>query len=84
MPVPLAGATGPDQRRGMDFVSDRLADGRWFRILIVVDRYTRECLCMYTDRSQAGRESGRIDEAFGFGSRKPGIGYYREPQRVCR
>jgi putative transposase len=52
--VPLAGATRPNQRWSMDFVSDRLADGRWFRILTVVDQYTRECLCAYADRSQTG------------------------------
>jgi putative transposase len=47
--VPLAGATRGNQRWSMDFVSDRLADGRWFRILTVVDQYTRECLCAYAD-----------------------------------
>ena len=35
-------------------MSDRLADGRWFGILTVVDQYTRECLCAYADRSQTG------------------------------
>jgi putative transposase len=41
----------------MGFVRDRLADGRWFRILTVVDQYTRECLCAYADRSQAGEKA---------------------------
>jgi putative transposase len=54
--VPLAGATRRNQRWSMDFVSDRLADGRWFRILTVVDQYTRECLCAYADRSQTGEK----------------------------
>jgi putative transposase len=40
----------------MDFVSDRFADGRWFRILTVVDQYTRECLCVHPERSQTGRK----------------------------
>jgi putative transposase len=52
--VALPGATGANQRWSMDFVSDRLADGRWFRILTVIDQYTRECLCSYADRSQTG------------------------------
>ncbi len=52
--VPLLGATRPNQRWSMDFVSDRLADGRWFRILTVVDQCTRECLFAYADRSQSG------------------------------
>ena len=54
--VPLAGATRPNQRWSMDFVSDRLADGRWFRILTVVDQYTRECLCARADRPQTGQK----------------------------
>ena len=54
--VPLAGATRRNQRWSMDFVSDRLADGRWFRILTVVDQYTRECICTYADRSQTGEK----------------------------
>lgn len=52
--VPLPESTRPNQRWSMDFVSDRLADGRWFRILTVVDQYTRECLCAYADRPQTG------------------------------
>src|SRR5579864_6763693 len=52
----LAEASYPNQRWSMDFVSDRLVDGRWFRILTVVDQYTRECLCAYADRSQSGNK----------------------------
>jgi putative transposase len=54
--VPLPEPTRPNQRWSMDFVSDRVADGRWFRILTVVDQYTRECLCAYADRSQTGEK----------------------------
>lgn len=54
--VALPGASRPNQRWSMDFVSDRLADGRWFRILTVVDQYTRECLCVHPQRSQTGRK----------------------------
>jgi putative transposase len=54
--VALTGAVRPNQRWSMDFVSDRLADGRWFRILTVVDQCTRECLCTYADRSQTGEK----------------------------
>jgi putative transposase len=50
--IRLAEAHFPNQRWNMDFVSDRLVDGRWFRILTVVDQYTRECLCAHADRSQ--------------------------------
>ena len=42
--VPLQRAIRPHERLSMDFVSDRLLDGRWFRILSVVDQFTRKCL----------------------------------------
>ena len=54
--VALPGASWPNQRWSMDFVSDRFADGRWFRILTVVDQYTRECLCVHAERSQTGKK----------------------------
>jgi putative transposase len=54
--VPLPEAARPNQRWSMDFVSDRLADNRWFRILTVVDQYTRECLCIQAECSQTGEK----------------------------
>jgi putative transposase len=54
--VPLSGATRPNQRWSIDFVSDWLADGRWFRVLTLVDQYTRECLCAFADRPQTGEK----------------------------
>jgi putative transposase len=54
--VPLPEPVRANQRWSMDFVSDRFSDGRWFRILTVVDQYTRECLCVYADRSQTGEK----------------------------
>ena len=38
----------------MDFVSARLANGRWFRTLTVLDVYTRESLALVADRSLTG------------------------------
>jgi putative transposase len=35
----------------MDFVAARLIDGRWFRVLTVVDQFTRECLVLLADSS---------------------------------
>jgi len=52
--VPQAVATAPNQRWSMDFMSERVADGRWFRILTVVDQFTRECLCLVADQSLIG------------------------------
>jgi DNA-binding transcriptional MerR regulator len=39
---------------GMDFVQDRTADGRPFRMLVVLDEYTRECLAI--DRARNFRD----------------------------
>ena len=52
--VTTAVATRPNQRWSMDFVSDKLADGRSFRILTVVDQFTRECVGLEADRSMTG------------------------------
>jgi putative transposase len=40
----------------MDFMSERVVDGRWFRILTVVDQFTRECLCLAADQSLTGEK----------------------------
>jgi putative transposase len=42
----LPAATRPNERWAMDFVSDVTAQGRRFRILTVVDEFTRECLAL--------------------------------------
>ncbi len=52
--VPQAVAMAPNQRWSMDFMSERVADGRWFRILTVVDQFTRECVCLRADQSLSG------------------------------
>ena len=52
--VPQAVATAPNQRWSMDFMSARVADGRWFRILTIVDQFTRECLGLVADQSLTG------------------------------
>lgn len=63
MRAPLAPAHGPNQRWSMDFVHDALADGRRFRILSVVDDYTRESLCLVPDTSLPGARVIRELEA---------------------
>ena len=42
---------GPNQRWSLDFVSDALTDGRRFRILAVVDDFSRENLVLVADTS---------------------------------
>ena len=54
--VPQPVATAPNPRWSMDFMSERGADGRWFRMLTVVDQFTRECLCLVADQSLTGAQ----------------------------
>jgi putative transposase len=44
--VPLPTPTPRTERWSMDFVSDRLADGRAFRCFTLVDDFTRECVAI--------------------------------------
>jgi len=57
--APLLLPDGPNQRWSLDFVSDTLTCSRRFRILCVVDDYTRECLALVADRSLLGARVGR-------------------------
>jgi len=61
---PLVLPDGPNQRWSLDFVSDAFTDGRRFRILTVVDDYTRENLALVADTSLSGlrvtRELDRV------------------------
>jgi putative transposase len=67
--APMAIPQGPNQRWSLDFVSDVLADGRRFRVLVVVDDFTRECLALVVDTSLSGvrvaRELDRLAEQRG-------------------
>ena len=45
----------PNQRWSLDSVSDALACGRRFRLLNVIDDYSRECLACIVDTSLSGR-----------------------------
>jgi putative transposase len=40
----------------MDFVAQRLPDGRWIRVLTVVDQFTRECLTLHADTALSGEK----------------------------
>jgi len=60
--VPLPGARRQNEKWSMDFVSDALANGRRFRVLTVVDDFTRECLGLEVDTSLNGvRVAGVLD-----------------------
>jgi putative transposase len=62
--APLLPATHINQRWSLDFITDTLSEGRRFRILCVVDDFSRECLACVVDTSLSGvrvvRELERI------------------------
>lgn len=57
--APMAVPQGPNQRWSLDFVSDTLTDGRRFRILCVIDDFSRECLATIVDNSISGERVAR-------------------------
>ena len=68
--APMTIPQGANQRWSLDFVADTLADGRRFRVLTVVDDFTRECLALVVDTSLSGvgvaRELDTIADARGY------------------
>ncbi|KZK81224.1 Integrase core domain protein [Pseudovibrio sp. Ad13] len=56
---PIAILQGINQRWSLDFVSDALMDGCRFRILCVIDDFSRECLTTVVDTSLSGHRVGR-------------------------
>jgi putative transposase len=52
--APMTLPQGSNQRWSLDFLSDAFADGRRFRILAIVDDFTRECLALVPDTSLPG------------------------------
>jgi putative transposase len=67
--APMAIPQGKNQRWSLDFVSDALACSRKFRILTVVDDFSRECVALVVDNSLSGvrvaRELDRVVEQRG-------------------
>ena len=54
--VPPPAVSAPDERWSMDFVTDTLAKGKRFRVLTLVDLYTRECLTLKAGFSLRGKD----------------------------
>ena len=52
--------TGPNQRWSMDFVSDQLANGRRFRVLNVIDDFSREVIGQLVGVSLSGHRVARF------------------------
>jgi putative transposase len=56
----VVAALKPGQRWTMDFIHDRLADGRSFRTLNLSDTFTRQCLAQEVDTSLSGQRVARV------------------------
>ncbi len=57
--IPMAVPDGLNERWSIDFVSDQLANGRRFRVLNIVDDYSRECVLQIVDFSIFGQRVAR-------------------------
>lgn len=63
---PMALPNSANERWSLDFVSDAFTDGRRFRILTVVDDFTRGCLGLVADTSLSGvRVARELDVIIG-------------------
>ena len=51
MRIPLEKPTQPNESWSMDFMADRLSNGKRFRILTIIDKFSRECPMLYADVS---------------------------------
>jgi putative transposase len=52
--APIGLPAAPNQRWSLDFLADQLGNGRRFRILAVIDDFSRECLATIVDTSLPG------------------------------
>jgi putative transposase len=71
--APAALPQAPNQRWSLDFVSDCLLVARRFRILVVVDDFTRECLAAVADTSISGARVARELDALIAGRGRPNL-----------
>ena len=63
--LPMEVPTQANQRWSMDFVSDQLSNGRRFRVLNVVDDYSREMVGQLVSTSIAGQQVARFLDQLG-------------------
>ena len=57
-------ATGPNEQLSMDFVHDQMLDGRAFRVLTVIDQWSRESVSLEANFRLTGRCVGKaLDQA---------------------
>ena len=69
--APMAVPQGPNQRWSLDFVADALSWGRRFRVLAVLDDFTREALALVVDTSIGGQRIVRELDSLVAGRGRP-------------
>jgi transposase InsO family protein len=69
--APLTLPQAANQRWSLDFAFDTMADGRRFRILCVVDDFSRACLTLVADTSLCGQRVARELDAIADGRGLP-------------
>ncbi|PRD17829.1 UNVERIFIED_CONTAM: Insertion element IS476 uncharacterized protein, partial [Trichonephila clavipes] len=57
--IAMPAATAANHRWSMDFIHDQLEDGRSFRVLNIIDDFTREAVACVVDTSISGRRVAR-------------------------
>jgi putative transposase len=73
--VPCPAATAPNDRWSIDFVSDRLADGRPFRVLTLVDNVSRVSPALEADFCLTGKRVTQVlDRA---------VAHHGLPKAIC-
>jgi putative transposase len=70
--VVLPTPTAPNELWSMDFMRDTFDDGRPFRILTVMDTFTRECPLLAADTSLSGKRVAELLDAVRGGRRRVG------------
>ena len=68
--IPIAVPTKCDERWSIDSVSDQLANGRRFRVLNIMDNFTRECVGQLIETSTTGLRMSRFLDSL---DRKPKV-----------
>jgi len=69
--VPCPPASAPNERWSMDFVSDRLADGRRFRVLTLVDNFSRVSPALEAGFSISGKQVAAVLDRLASNGTKP-------------
>jgi putative transposase len=69
--APMAVPDRPNARWSLDFIHDQMTDARRFRVLVVVDDCTRECLALIPDTSLSGVRVARELERIIAGRSRP-------------